>query len=490
MNKVYRVIWNKATGTWTAASEAARGKGKGSGKALAGALLLVGFGVLGTHAHAGYVAGGGTAGGDGNSIGIGCADATAGGAVALGGDCSNSGPRTKAQGGISVAVGYDANVLGTTSQGSIALGAGSQIGTSSSGGAANAAAVGRNAKVGDGATGALALGSYSTVAKDAVNAVATGTNASASAANSVALGASAVANRGAVSGVANALSYSGAKVTTTTGEISVGSATAQRQITNVAAGTQDTDAVNVGQVKTVKTVADSNAAAVASALGGGSAVKADGTISAPSYTVGGTTVNNVGAAVTNLDGRTTTNATNIATNTNNISNLTNNLNSGSVGLVKQDATTKAITVAGDKAGTSVNFAGTDGARTLSGVKAATLAAGSTEAVNGGQLFTTNQNVAANTANIATNTTNIAGNTTAIAKLDGRVTTVEGSVSELTNNMNSGSVGLVKQDATTKAITVAGDKAGTSVDFTGTAGARTLSGVKDGTLGETSREAVN
>ena len=29
MNKVYRVIWNKATGTWTAASEAARGKGKG-----------------------------------------------------------------------------------------------------------------------------------------------------------------------------------------------------------------------------------------------------------------------------------------------------------------------------------------------------------------------------------------------------------------------------------------------------------------------------
>ncbi|MGO4396508.1 YadA family autotransporter adhesin, partial [Variovorax sp. M-6] len=185
-------------------------------------------------------------------------------------------------------------------------------------------------------------------------------------------------------------------------------------------------------------------------------------------------------AIAKLDGR-------VTTVEGSVSELTNNMNSGSVGLVKQDATTKAITVAGDKAGTSVDFTGTAGARTLSGVKDGTLGETSREAVNGSQLHATNENVKANTANIATNTTNIAGNTTAITKLDGRVSTVEGSVADLTNNMNSGSVGLVKQDATTKAITVAGDKAGTSVSFAGTDGDRVLSGVA---AGKAETDAVN
>ncbi|MDV3470295.1 hypothetical protein RZA67_16400, partial [Stenotrophomonas sp. C3(2023)] len=77
-----------------------------------------------------------------------------------------------------------------------------------------------------------------------------------------------------------------------------------------------------------------------------------------------------------------------------------------------------ITVGGDKAGTSVSFAGVDAAgaainRTLSGVADGRLAAGSTEAVNGAQLHATNEDVAANTAAITATVADVAANTTAI-----------------------------------------------------------------------------
>ena len=51
---------------------------------------------------------------------------------------------------------------------------------------------------------------------------------------------------------------------------------------------------------------------MASSLGGGAAYDpATGTLTAPSYSVSGTSVNNVGDALTNLDGRTTQNTTDI-----------------------------------------------------------------------------------------------------------------------------------------------------------------------------------
>ncbi|MEX3901749.1 hypothetical protein AB4Y34_41930, partial [Paraburkholderia sp. BR10954] len=152
----------------------------------------------------------------------------------------------------------------------------------------------------------------------------------------------------------------------------------------------------------------------------------------------------------------------------------------------------------------VDFTGTDGVRTLSGVKAGTLSAASSEAVNGSQLYATNQGVAQNASNIAGLDTRVTQNTTAIGgmdtritqnetnitSIDGRVTNVEGSVQNIANDLSSGVVGLVQQDAGTNAITVAKDKAGDLVDFTGTDGVRTLSGVKAGTLSATSSEAVN
>jgi autotransporter adhesin len=505
VNKSYISVWNETLGAWVAASEvvATRGKKASKGAVLRSqpqggtdgavrsgvgrsVLALAMAGVVGFMgwlpvAHAQYQAGSG-------------AQAVAAHDTAVGDGAyanSKNSPGT-AVADYATALGYNAAAYGGSA---VALGNGAQAGTSAlQNQHTYATAVGTMASAL--ALQTTALGAYSIADQD--NAMSLGAYSQAHGVSGLALGTQAVVNAGATNSVAigtgatvaadvsNAIALGANSVATRANTVSVGAVGAERQVVNVAAGSvssTSTDAVNGSQLYKASN-------SVAAALGGDSTVNTDGTVSAPSYAVGGTTATSVGAAITNLDGRTTTNATNIATNTTDITNLTNNLNSGSVGLVKQDATTHAIAVAADKAGTSVDFTGTEGARTLSGVKDGTLAAGSTEAVNGSQMYTTNQNVAANTANIATNTT-------AITNLDGRTTTNTTNIAtnttditKLTNNLNGGSVGLVKQDATTHAITVAADKAGMSVDFTGTEGARTLSGVKDGTLAAGSTEAVN
>ncbi|MDF6287888.1 hypothetical protein NLO39_25135, partial [Escherichia coli] len=60
--------------------------------------------------------------------------------------------------------------------------------------------------------------------------------------------------------------------------------------------------------------------------------------------------------------------------------------------------------------------GTDATSKRTIVKAGALTAGSTDAVSGSQLKTTNDAVAANTTNIATNTTNITNLTDAVDSL--------------------------------------------------------------------------
>ncbi|MEX3860486.1 hypothetical protein AB3X94_42380, partial [Paraburkholderia sp. BR10923] len=70
------------------------------------------------------------------------------------------------------------------------------------------------------------------------------------------------------------------------------------------------------------------ASSTARALGGGSIVLADGSISAPKFSVNGTTVYSVAEAVTNLDGRTTQNTGDIAQNATNIASVQNQLSEG------------------------------------------------------------------------------------------------------------------------------------------------------------------
>ena len=110
---------------------------------------------------------------------------------------------------------------------------------------------------------------------------------------------------------------------------------------------------------------------------------------------------------------------------------------------------------------SITLGGAGGTR-ITNVKAGTLSATSTDAVNGSQLYATNQQVSKNTTDIA----NLQDNVTNIA---------------------NGKAGLVQQQDPKGAITVGKDSGGTSVNFTGTAGDRVLTGVA---AGVNANDAVN
>ncbi|KLI99635.1 YadA-like family protein, partial [Luteimonas sp. FCS-9] len=125
-------------------------------------------------------------------------------------------------------------------------------------------------------------------------------------------------------------------------------------IGNVAAGVAADEAVNVGQL-----------APVVGALGGGAAIDpTTGAVTGPIYTLDdgsdtGTTADfgDVGSALDNLDGRTASNTTTI-----------NNLLDGTEGIVRQDPDSLLVTVGGQTGGDQVSFANVDGdARRLSGV---------------------------------------------------------------------------------------------------------------------------
>ncbi|MCA7899848.1 YadA-like family protein [Burkholderia cepacia] len=274
--------------------------------------------------------------------------------------------------------------------------------------------------------------------------------------------------------------------------VNFSSKTGARTLKGVAAGdvsATSTEAVNGAQLHGVS---DS----VAKAIGGSSVVNPDGSISAPSYTVGdgsgGTKiVNSVGDVVTNLDSRTTTNE-------GDIKKLADDIGSGTLGLVQQANPGDDITVGANTDGNAVNFSSKTGARTLKGVAAGDVSATSTEAVNGSQLHGVSESVASaigggSTVNPdgsisapsftvgdgsgGTKIVNSVGDV--VTNLDGRVTTNEGGLKKLSEQLESGSLGLVQQNPTTGGITVGANTGGTVVNFAGTSGARVLSGVANG-----------
>ncbi|BFG72912.1 hypothetical protein PTKU46_09450 [Paraburkholderia terrae] len=416
------------------------------------------------------------------------ADSSAGAnAIAVGGAA------TAGAGGL--AIGTSANTFG---EGDVAIGRGATALNNGGAGAGNnpvnsAIAIGYNAAavmsssiaVGSGASAtafagtaigyntnaagdrSVAVGSGASVAAGATQSIALGRVSSATASNAVALGAGSLANR------ANT--------------VSVGSAGAERQIVNVAAGTASTDVVNVSQLTPL-----------VSALGGGAAIDATtGAVTGPTYVTGGSTFSNVGGAITNIDARTTQNSSDIT-------NLTTAINNGGVGLVQQDATTRDITVAKSTDGTIVDFSGMAGARKLTGVLAGNVNASSVDAVNGSQLFNFASSTASaigggstvNTDGSISKPSYVIGGTTvnsiggAITNIDARTTQLANDVTNLTTSINNGGLGLVEQDATTRNITVAKATDGAIVDFSGTAGARKLTGVFAGDVSASSADAVN
>jgi trimeric autotransporter adhesin len=262
--------------------------------------------------------------------------------------------------------------------------------------------------------------------------VAIGSNASATASGAVALGANSVGDRADTVSIGSGDATSGFT----------------RQITYMAAGTQGTDAVNVSQLSSLVTGI------------GGSIDSTTGAVTMPTFTVQGDAQASVADAVKALDGAVT------ASNTS-ITNLTNNLSNGTVGLVQQAAAGADLTVASGLGGDTVDFTGTAGTRKLTGVTAGTLSATSTDAVNGAQLFTTNQNVTQNSTDIT-------------------------NLQTLVEELSDGDIGLVQQHPTNGTITMGADVGGNTVDFTNVDGAaRNVTGVAAGDISSsTSTEAVN
>ncbi|WP_151819161.1 ESPR-type extended signal peptide-containing protein [Acinetobacter nosocomialis] len=203
-----------------------------------------------------------------------------------------------------------------------------------------------------------------------------------------------------------------------------------QKITNVAAGTNATDAVNVSQLGAITTAANTRTDALgistASNLGGGAVYNSvTGAVSSPIYTVNGSNLNNVGDAITALDKGWTlqSNGANAGavkagdsvdigtvagesnlkvTKTGNKIQygLNRDLNIDSVTAGDSKLDTNGLTIAG---GPSVTKSGINAAnQKITNVAAGTISASSTDAVNGSQLDATNQNVttAQNTANTA------------------------------------------------------------------------------------------
>ncbi|MBA0283991.1 ESPR-type extended signal peptide-containing protein [Stenotrophomonas maltophilia] len=241
--------------------------------------------------------------------------------------------------------------------------------------------------------------------------IAVGTNARATAANSIAVGAGSLADR------ANS--------------VSIGAAGAERQVTNMAAGTATTDAVNVGQLQASEqgalrydlngdgsvnyasaTLGQSGTAttlrnlgpgqvsatsseaingaqlfaanqAVATHLGGGAAVNASGVLTAPTYSI-----NNVAANGTVTKGSYNDVGTAFDAVSNSLANVADQTGEVDKLAVKYDV---------DGAGNvlnSVTLKGTGtGAVKITNVAAGSILAGSSDAITGDQLFSTNSTIA-------------------------------------------------------------------------------------------------
>ncbi|QWC91638.1 ESPR-type extended signal peptide-containing protein [Cupriavidus metallidurans] len=131
------------------------------------------------------------------------------------------------------------------------------------------------------------------------DALALGRNAQASADNSVALGANSTTTADLTTSAYNPSSTATIAGTSPVGEVSVGSAGAERRITNLAAGAADTDAVNVSQLKSA------TAASVADAVMYDNSTHNSVTLGGDTYNsttkTGGTVIHNVAAGTSGGD---------------------------------------------------------------------------------------------------------------------------------------------------------------------------------------------
>ncbi|HEY0335304.1 MAG TPA: ESPR-type extended signal peptide-containing protein, partial [Stenotrophomonas sp.] len=307
----------------------------------------------------------------------------------------------------------------------------------------------RSTKADASATGldSVAVGPLATAS--AANSVAVGNGATAGQAGAVALGAASTTSAavGTASGTIAGTTYSFAG-TAPGSTVSVGAAGAERTVTNVAAGrlgATSTDAINGSQLNATNQAVD----------------QLDNRVT------------NVDDRVTNVDNRVTTVDGRVTNVDSRVTNLGDQITNGTIGLVQQDPATRAITVAKDTNGKQVNFTGTAGDRVLAGVdkgKADNDAVNVsqlkkvTDSLGGGTTVNPDGSITGPTYIVEGDTYNNVGD--AITAVDGRVTNVDNRVTNLGDQISNGTIGLVQQDPTSRAITVAKDTDGKQVDLTG------------------------
>ncbi|EDT7107181.1 autotransporter adhesin SadA, partial [Salmonella enterica subsp. enterica] len=403
-------LWNAATGTFVVTSETAKSRGKKNGRRKLAVSALIGLSSIMVSADALANAGNDT--GDGVTP---TGTQTGGkGWIAIGTDATAN-TYTNVD-GASAAMGYKASAMGkwstaigsysqSTGDSSLALGVKSvsagdraiAMGASSSASGSYSMAMGVYAN----SSGAksVALG-YKSVASGATSS-ALGYQATASGDDSAAFG------NGAKAIGTNSVALGSGSVAQEDNSVAVGNSTTQRQITYVAKGdinSTSTDAVTGAQIYSLSQ-------SVADRLGGGASVNSDGTVNAPLYEVGTGIYNNVGSALSALN-----------------TSITNT--EASVAGLAEDA------LLWDESISAFSASHTGNASKITNLAAGTLAADSTDAVNGSQLFDTNEKVDKNTADIATNTDSINQNTTDIAANTTSINQNTTDIATNTTNINS------------------------------------------------------
>ncbi|EDK0937625.1 YadA-like family protein [Salmonella enterica] len=382
MNRIFKVLWNAATGTFIVTSETAKSRGKKNGRRKLAVSALIGLSSIMASADALANAGNDT------GSGVTVSGTTGSGWIAIGTDATAN-TYTNVD-GASAAMGYHASAMGkwSTAIGSYSQSTGDSslaLGVKSVSAGDRAIAMGASSSASGSYSMAMGVYANSSGAKS----VALGYRSVASGATSSALGYQATASgddsaafgNGAKAVGTNSVALGSGSIAQEDNSVAVGNSTTQRQITYVAKGdinSTSTDAVTGAQIYSLSQ-------SVADRLGGGASVNSDGTVNAPLYEVGTGIYNNVGSALSALN-----------------TSITNT--EASVAGLAEDA------LLWDDSTSAFSASHTGNASKITNLAAGTLAADSTDAVNGSQLFDTNEKVDKNTADIATNTDSINQNT--------------------------------------------------------------------------------
>ncbi|MCF7752175.1 hypothetical protein KQ945_15545 [Bacillus subtilis subsp. subtilis] len=221
---------------------------------------------------------------------------------------------------------------------------------------------------------------------------------------------------------------------------------------------------------------------LAAALGGGALVGADGNMLAPAYAIGtlgatgvraepATAARDVGSALAQMDANVGVVNDRVST----VGEDLRRLRDGEAGLVRQDASSRDIQLATMTDGERIQVAGSGGVRTLTGLKDAVIAAGSSEAVTGAQLHASQRDIDLTT--------------TAVGALEVANRKQGDALKQLAGDIEAGSVGLVKQDPSSKRITIGKQADGEVIDVGGSSGARIVTGLAAGRVDAASSDAV-